>query len=73
MGAVIEFLNLLDRGFRGKMASWKCGHQGALQPPSAKVRAIGDSLEVKRCLLVVLHMIEAVMRELYECASSVDW
>ena len=36
MGAVIEFLNLLDRGFRGKMASWKCGHQVALQPPSAK-------------------------------------
>ena len=36
METVIEFLNLLDRGFRGKMASWKCGHQVALQPPSAK-------------------------------------
>ena len=36
MGAVIEFLNLLDRGFRGKMTSWKCGHQVALQLPSAK-------------------------------------
>ena len=30
MGAVVEFLNLLDRGFRGKMAPWKCGQQVAL-------------------------------------------
>ena len=35
-GQVIRFVNLLDRGFRGKMASWKSGHQVALQPPSAK-------------------------------------
>ena len=35
-GEVIQFLNLLDRGFRGKMASWKSGRQVALQPPSAK-------------------------------------
>ena len=35
-GRVIRFLNLLDRGFRGKMASWKSGRQVALQPPSAK-------------------------------------
>ena len=35
-GQIIRFLNLLDRGFRGKMASWKSGRQVALQPPSAK-------------------------------------
>ena len=26
-GQIIRFLNLLDRGFRGKMASWKSGRQ----------------------------------------------
>ena len=36
MRAVVEFLNLLDGGFRGKMASWKCGQQVVLQPPSTK-------------------------------------
>ena len=35
-GQVIRFLNLLDRGFKRKMASWKSGRQVALQPPSAK-------------------------------------
>ena len=35
-GLIIKFLNILDRGYRGKWAAWKCGRQVALQPPSSK-------------------------------------
>lgn len=35
-GEVKKFHNILDRGYRGKMAAWQCGQQMALQPPSAK-------------------------------------
>ncbi len=35
-GKIIPFLNLLDRGYRGKMAAWQTGRQQALQPPSSK-------------------------------------
>jgi len=35
-GQIIPFLNLLDRGYRGKMAAWQTGRQQALQPPSSK-------------------------------------
>ena len=35
-GEIIEFLNMLDRGYRGKMAAWQNGGQLALQPPSSK-------------------------------------
>ena len=35
-GLIIKFLNILDRGYCGKWAAWKCGRQVALQPPSSK-------------------------------------
>ena len=35
-GKVVEFLNILDRGYRGKLAAWSKGKQLALQPPSSK-------------------------------------
>ena len=36
MYKVVAFLNLLDRGFRAKMAAWKRGKQQTIQPPSCK-------------------------------------
>ena len=33
---VIEFLNILDQGYRAKLAAWSQGKQLALQPPSSK-------------------------------------
>ena len=35
-GVVVPFHNILDRGYRGKMAAWKKGKQMSLQPPSAR-------------------------------------
>ena len=35
-GEVVTFLNILDRGFRAKMAAWEHGRQLALQPPQTK-------------------------------------
>ena len=33
---MVEFLNILDRGYRAKLAAWSQGKQLALQPPSSK-------------------------------------
>jgi len=33
---VIKFVNVLDRGYRAKLAAWRKGEQMALQPPSSK-------------------------------------
>ena len=35
-GSEIQFTNVLDRGYRGKMAAWKAGRQMSLQPPASK-------------------------------------
>ena len=35
-GRVVPFVNVLDRGYRGKLAAWNQGRQLALQPPSSK-------------------------------------
>ena len=35
-GRIVRFLNMLDRGYKAKQASYEQGGQGTLQPPTSR-------------------------------------